>query len=294
MGQKNPTPKRDNPSNINMDTRKTRSFSPPQNKGLSTPPQKSSLMQKIKRFMSSDKNHHSQQDQSYHLMRNMNTESPSLVKKGLKNPLEKFKNMNVKVAPRKNALDVSPPQKRKLSMFEHIGISPNASPRSPTHLKIYGGNSKRNSILSINRGNEINSASEMKRSKTNHITKEEMEDSKEINKEKSSYIRQKKHVRRPPEISQEEKKDERLDPFHSPLIRQPKSRKNPVSNVSENLASNFSEYLNHLKAKNNHLVPIHSPKSCLTLQNLSQSKNSIILNILKSKRKRPSHNRSRI
>lgn len=279
MGQKIPTPKRDNPSNKTIDARKTKSFSPPQTKVISTPPQKSSLMQKIKRFMSSDKNAPFQQNQHSHLMRNINTDSPSLVKKTLDSPQKKFKTRNLKVALEKNGVDSASHQKCKLSMFEHLGISPNSSPRSPTHLKIYGGHCKRNSILSMNRGNEISSASEIKRSKTNHKTREEMEYSiKEDNNDSGSNIRQKNQRKPPTEISKEiENKNERPDPFHSPLIRQTKSQKFPVLNASENLASNFSEYLTQLKAKKDPLLLVHSPKNSFTSQNLSQSKNFIKL-----------------
>ena len=131
-------------------------------------------------------------------------------------------------------------RKRKSSFFDHLGISPTLSPHSPKNPRRNSKNIKPFSINEI--GENIPSESKKKKSEKEDITTKTKRNNETPKIKTSKIITEKSTSLYETKMG--------YQPFQSPLIRTSKFLKMPVSNLADLLASNFSDYLNSVKEKN--------------------------------------------
>ena len=257
------------------DSRQTKSLSPPHNKGsLIFPPpvkKKFSLLQKIRNAITSKPLHPrhfsehdpkvKRQDSGTIPMKRSSFFSKTLEVDEV-NKIQKLKHLHISTDRMNETGHSRNTLQRKKSMFDHLGISPTMSPSMSLHLSgTIPFNDPPQKIASFQTfGKRKDDAPALKRGiKVEDVEREEKR--KEISKSV-------KKLTDNPQIKQQENKNETSRrPFDSPLIRCSKFFKQPVTNASEMLASNFGEYLNSIRGKHNNFTS-GSPKNKTTTKNL--------------------------
>lgn len=257
------------------DSRQTKSLSPPHSKGGSLvfppPVKKFSLLQRIRHAITSKPSHPrhfseheptiKRQDSGILPMKRSSFFNKSLEVDEI-NRIQKLKHLHISTERVNETGHSRNTFQRKKSMFDHIGISPTLSPTMSFHLS---GNLTLNDLPPKNASFQTFSKRKDDSPALKRGVKVEDIEREEKRKETSQNVKKltENHQIKQPENNKEISRR----PFDSPLIRPSKFLKQPVTNASEMLASNFGEYLNSVRGKHNNFTS-GSPKKKTTTKNL--------------------------
>lgn len=258
------------------DSRQTKSLSPPHSKGslvLPPPVKNFSLLQRIRNAITSKPHPHprhfsehepkvKRQDSGIIPMKRSAFFNKTLEVDEV-NRIHKLKQLHISTDRINETGHSRNTLQRKKSMFDHLGISPTMSPSMSLHLS---GNipfndppPQKNASFQTSGKRKEDAPALTRGIKVEDVEREEKR------KEISQNV---KKLTENPQIKQQENiKETSRRPFDSPLIHRSRFLKQPVTNASEMLASNFGEYLNSIRGKHNNFAS-GSPKNKTTTKNL--------------------------